>query len=57
MLAMTIVRLMSTLATLNLHHLPVAALLYILGNCALHLLNFRLVMWASYTRFMDLLLQ
>jgi hypothetical protein len=55
-LSWTIICLWSTLATLSLHHLSVSALLYVLGNCALHLLNLCLVMWSTYTGFVDLLL-
>jgi hypothetical protein len=57
MMAMTHVYLVSTLTTLSLHHLPISTLLYVLGNCTLHLLNFCLVMWTSYTRLMNLLFQ
>lgn len=48
---------MSTLTTLNLHHLSISALLYVLGDRTLYLLNLRLVMWTSHTRLVDLLLQ
>jgi hypothetical protein len=49
--------LVSALATLNLHHLSISALLYVFGNRTLHLLYLCLVMWPSNTRFVDLLLE
>jgi hypothetical protein len=48
---------MSTLTTLDLHHLSISTLLYVFGDRTLHLLNLCLVMWTANTRFVNLLLQ
>jgi hypothetical protein len=37
--------------------LSISTLLYIFSDRTLHLLNLRLVMWTSNTRFVDLLLK
>lgn len=47
----------SALALLNLHNMPKAALLYILGDRTLDLLDLRLVVSPAHTWFMHLLLQ
>jgi hypothetical protein len=54
---MTHVCLWSTLTSLKMHHLPVSAVLHILSDRTLYLLDLRLMVRASYTRFLDLLLQ
>ena len=56
-LSQAVIWLVSALATLNLHHLSISALLYVFGDRSLYLLNLCLVMWTANTRFVDLLLQ